>query len=45
MVEDRWYTNSKAKELLSWRPEVSMEEGLSRQIEWAYENGHLERRN
>ncbi len=44
LVEERWYSNSKAKELLNWRPKVSMEEGLTKQIEWAYENGHLERR-
>ena len=44
LVEERWYSNSKAKELLNWRPELSIEEGLSRQIEWAYDNGHLERR-
>jgi dihydroflavonol-4-reductase len=42
--EDRWYSNTKAKELLDWSPNTTMKEGLKREINWAYENGYLERR-
>jgi dihydroflavonol-4-reductase len=44
MAEDRWFSNAKAKQLLDWTPQISMREGLKREIEWAYENGYLERR-
>ncbi len=44
MNEERWYSNARAKALLGWRPNFTMEEGLKRTIEWYWENGHLERR-
>ncbi len=44
MDEDRWYTNAKAKRLLDWAPKYSMEEGIARQIEWAWETNLLEKR-
>jgi nucleoside-diphosphate-sugar epimerase len=42
--EDRWYKNDRAKRLLGWKPEVTMQEGLKRAINWYYENGYLEKR-
>ncbi len=44
MDEDRWYSNDKAKKLLGWKPQVTMEEGIKREIEWAWEMNLLERR-
>lgn len=44
MDEERWYSNEKAKRLLDWEPQMTMEEGLKRAIDWYYENGYLERR-
>ncbi len=44
MDEDRWYSNAKAKRLLGWVPKVTMEEGISRQIEWAWKHNLLEKR-
>ncbi len=44
MDEDRWYSNEKAKRLLGWSPKLSMQEGLDKQIDWAWEKGLLERK-
>ncbi len=44
MDEERWYTNKQAKKLLGWSPKISMREGIGRQIEWAWENGLIEKR-
>jgi len=33
-VNRLWSNNSKAKELLGWQPQVSLEEGLKRTIDW-----------
>ena len=33
-ARDTWADTTKAKELLGWRPEVSLEEGLKRFIDW-----------
>ncbi len=44
MVQDRWYTNEKAKRGLGWAPEVSMQEAIRRAVDWYFETGHLERR-
>lgn len=38
-----WADISKAKSVLGWRPEVSLEEGLSRAVEWYRENRELAR--
>jgi NAD dependent epimerase/dehydratase len=39
---DRLFSNSdKAYELVDWKPKVSLEEGLTRTIEWIKENKHL----
>jgi NAD dependent epimerase/dehydratase len=39
---DRLFSNSdKAYQLLGWKPEVSLEEGLTKTIEWIKENKHL----
>lgn len=42
--QERWYSNEKAKRLLSWTPKISMQEGLRRAIDWYFENGYLKRR-
>ncbi len=44
MDEDRWYSNEKAKRLLGWSPKVTIKEGLMRQIEWAWQEGLLEKK-
>jgi dihydroflavonol-4-reductase len=44
MDEERWYSNEKAKRLLGWFPKLTMQEGIGRQIEWAWEKGLLKRR-
>jgi len=33
-----WANIEKAKELLGWEPEVSLEEGIRRTVEWHIEN-------
>ncbi len=44
MDEDRWYSNEKGKRLLGWAPKVTIKEGLVRQIEWAWNEGLLEKK-
>ncbi|MHA1909596.1 MAG: NAD-dependent epimerase/dehydratase family protein [Candidatus Thorarchaeota archaeon] len=44
MDEERWYSNEKAKRLLAWAPQVTIKEGLARQIEWAWEEGLIEKK-
>ena len=39
-VERLLSNNAKAKEILGWSPEVSLEEGLRRTIDWIAENRH-----
>ncbi|MHA1807905.1 MAG: NAD-dependent epimerase/dehydratase family protein [Candidatus Thorarchaeota archaeon] len=41
MDQDRWYTNEKAKRLLGWAPELSMQEAIRRAITWYKENDYL----
>ncbi|MCF2138199.1 MAG: NAD-dependent epimerase/dehydratase family protein [Candidatus Thorarchaeota archaeon] len=41
MDQDRWYTNEKAKRLLGWSPELSMQEAIRRAITWYKENDYL----
>ncbi|MFW9769536.1 MAG: NAD-dependent epimerase/dehydratase family protein [Candidatus Thorarchaeota archaeon] len=43
MYANRVYSNEKAKRLLGWAPEVSMEEGYRRAIAWYFEQGLLKR--
>jgi dihydroflavonol-4-reductase len=43
MMEDRWYTNEKAKRLLGWAPEFSMQEALKMAIDWFFESGNLKK--
>ena len=43
ITTERWYTNEKAKRLLSWAPKFTMVEGFQRTMDWYLENGHLER--
>jgi nucleoside-diphosphate-sugar epimerase len=45
MHVERVYSNDKAKRLLGWAPQVSMDEGYQRAIDWYFENGHLERKS
>ena len=33
-----WASNRKARELIGWEPRVSLDEGLSRTIEWIRQN-------
>ena len=41
MLEDRWYTNEKAKKLLGWIPQMSMEEAVRKSIDSQVAAGHL----
>jgi nucleoside-diphosphate-sugar epimerase len=41
MLEDRWYTNEKAKKLLGWIPQMSMEEAVRKSIDSQIAAGHL----
>lgn len=43
-VRVTWAEIEKAKRLLSWEPEVSIEEGLHRTVQWALENEDLIKR-
>ncbi len=45
MDEERWYSNEKAKTLLGWAPQITMQEGLIRAINWYYEHGHLDNKH
>jgi nucleoside-diphosphate-sugar epimerase len=42
MDEERSYSNDKAKKLLGWTPQTSMQEALSKAIDWYYKHGYLE---
>jgi nucleoside-diphosphate-sugar epimerase len=37
-VQRLWCDNAKAKRLLDWEPQVSLEEGLQETIEWMKKN-------
>lgn len=43
-VKITWAEIEKAKRLLSWEPEITLEEGLRRTVDWALENIDLVRR-
>jgi dihydroflavonol-4-reductase len=45
VTQDRWYTNEKAKRLLSWTPQFSMVDGFKKTFDWYIENGYLERKS
>ncbi len=45
MDEERWYSNEKAKTLLGWAPQLTMQEGLIRTINWYYAYGHLDNKH
>ncbi len=40
-VERLWCNNTKAKQLLRWEPQTSLDEGLKKTIGWIYDNIHL----
>lgn len=40
-VQRLWCDNAKAKRLLNWEPQVSLDEGLKETIEWISENKNL----
>ncbi|MFW9907132.1 MAG: NAD-dependent epimerase/dehydratase family protein [Candidatus Thorarchaeota archaeon] len=42
--EERWYSNEKARKLLGWYPKITIQQGLIRQIEWAWKEGLLEKK-
>ena len=42
-MKETWADISKAKAMLDWEPEVSLEEGLDRTIAWYRENRDLAR--
>jgi nucleoside-diphosphate-sugar epimerase len=44
MVEDRWYTNEKAKRLLGWSPHYTMVDCIKRTVDWYFANGYLEKK-
>ena len=37
-VKDTWANIEKAKNLLQWRPTISIEEGIKRTVNWYLEN-------
>ena len=37
---ETWADISKAKKLLGWKPEVSLEEGLEKSVDWYMDNRH-----
>jgi nucleoside-diphosphate-sugar epimerase len=41
MLEDRWYSNAKAKRVLGWFPKMSMEEAVRKAIDSQVAAGHL----
>ncbi len=40
-ISATWADISKARNLLGWEPQVSLEEGLKRSVEWYFENCHM----
>jgi len=44
LTQDRLYDISRAAERLGFRPEVGLDEGLKRTVDWYLENGHLDGR-
>ena len=40
-VSETWANIDKAKELLDWEPQISLEEGLDRSVEWYQQNREL----
>ncbi len=40
-VERLWCDNTKAKDLLGWKPKTGFDEGLKKTIEWISDNVHL----
>jgi len=40
-VKRLWCDNTKAQEILKWKPKTSLEEGLKNVIEWIKYNQHL----
>ncbi len=41
-IKETWADIAKAKNLLGWKPEVSLEDGIKRSVEWYLENKHLD---
>ncbi|MFX1272898.1 MAG: NAD-dependent epimerase/dehydratase family protein [Promethearchaeota archaeon] len=41
--QERVYSNEKAKRLLDWSPQVTMEEGFQRAVDWYFEEGYLKK--
>jgi nucleoside-diphosphate-sugar epimerase len=37
---ETWADISKAKNLLGWEPQVSLEEGLEKSVQWYMDNRH-----
>ncbi len=44
MDEHRWYTNERAKTILGWSPKYTMEEALTKVVEWCLANGYLKKK-
>lgn len=44
MVEDRWYTNEKARRLLEWSPHYTMVDCIKKTVDWYFANGYLEKK-
>lgn len=40
-IKETWADITKAKNLLGWKPEVPLEDGIKRSVEWYLENKHL----
>ncbi|MHC4470592.1 MAG: NAD-dependent epimerase/dehydratase family protein, partial [Planctomycetota bacterium] len=43
-IKARAFTNAKARDLLGYRPQVPLEEGIRKTAEWYFEEGLLRRR-
>ena len=44
-VDRLWSDNSKAKKILNWSPEYSLEQGLKKTIDWFKKNQYLYKPN
>jgi nucleoside-diphosphate-sugar epimerase len=44
MNSERWYSNEKAKQLLGWKPTMTMAETFTRAIDWFVAEGYVKKR-
>jgi nucleoside-diphosphate-sugar epimerase len=41
---DRWYSNEKAKQMLGWKPSMTMEETLRAAVDWYVTKGYIQKK-